>query len=169
MKDKLKWLLNLDYHHYIAAAITLGFLACGLIFHNALPRIAEAFRDLGTSAAYYVMELITPGNNPISATVNRMPEWAFAPSRFEPLRIFPWTWEEFKVLWGRFIDMLFSSENLRAYWWRVTDVLYVCSRALLVLMPLVLVLWMWSRRYTSEQNNDNDRDVEVYLSVQFQF
>ena len=158
MKDKLKWLRNLDYHHYIAAAITLGFLACGLIFHNALPRIAEAFRDLGTSAAYYVMELVTPGNNPISATVIRMPEWEFAPSRFEPLRIFPWTWEEFKVLWGRFIDMLFSSENLRAYWWRVTDVLYVCSRALLVLMPLVLVLWMWSRRYTSEQNNDNDRD-----------
>ena len=158
MKDKLKWLRNLDYRHYIAAAITLGFLACGLIFYNALPRIAEAFRDLGTSAAYYVMELVTPGNNPISATVIRMPEWEFAPSRFEPLRIFPWTWEEFKVLWGRFTDMLFSSENLRAYWWRVTDVLYVCSRALLVLMPLVLVLWMWSRRYTSEQNNDNDRD-----------
>ena len=158
MKDKLKWLRNLDYRHYIAAAITLGFLACGLIFYNALPRIGEAFRDLGTSVAYYVMELITPDHNPITATVNRLPEWEFAPSRFEPLRFFPWTWEEFKVLWGRFIDMLFSSENLRAYWWRVTDVLYYLSKGLLVLMPFVLVLWMWSRRYTSEQNNDNDRD-----------
>lgn len=157
MKDKLARLRALDYRHYIAAAITLGFLACALIFPNALPRVAEAFRDLGTSCAYYVMAL-GKGENPVSATVNRMPSWEFAPSRFAPLRFFPWTWEEFKLLWGKFTEALFSSENLRAYWWRVTDVLYYFSKGLLVVMPLGLALWMWSRRYTSEQNNDNDRD-----------
>lgn len=157
MKDKLARLRALDYRHYIAAAITLGFLACALIFPNALPRVAEAFRDLGTSCAYYVMALGN-GENPVSATVNQMPSWEFAPSRFAPLRIFPWTWEEFKLLWGKFTEALFSSENFRAYWWRVTDVLYYLSKGLLVVMPLGLALWMWSRRYTSEQNNDNDRD-----------
>ena len=158
MKDKLARLRALDYRHYIAVAITLGFLACGFIFHNALPRLAEAIRDLGTSIGYYVMALVERDSNPVAATVTTMPTWEFAPSRFPPLRIFPWTWEEFRVLWGKFTDALFSLENLRAWWWRVTDVLYVLSRWLLVLMPLVLVLAMYARRYTSTENNDNDRD-----------
>ena len=152
MKDKLARLRALDYRHYIAAAITLGFLACALIFLNALPRVAEAFRDLGTSCAYYVMALGN-GENPVSATVNQMPSWEFAPSRFAPLRIFPWTWEEFKLLWGKFTEALFSSENFRAYWWRVTDVLYYLSKGLLVLLPLVLALVMFGKRYLKERTD----------------
>ncbi len=153
MKDKLARLRAIDYRHYIAAAITLGFLACGFIFHNALPRLAEAVRDFGTSIGYYVMALVDGDRNPVAATVTTMPTWEFAPSRFPPLRIFPWTWEEFQVLWGRFTDALFSAENLRAWWYSVTDVLYYLSKALLVLMPLVFVALMWSRRYLRERTD----------------
>ena len=170
MRKLLSRLRALDHRHYIAVAITLGFLACGFIFPNALPRIGEAFRDFGTSCAYYTMALFAKGENPVTATVNTMPAWEFAPSRFEPLRLFPWTWDEFTVLWGKFTAALFSRENFIAWWWRVTDVLYYLSKGLLVLMPFVLVLVMWMRLYTNTENNDNDKDSRpLRLWRQFTF
>ena len=157
MKRRFARLRALEYRHYIGVAITLVFLGCGFLFPNALPRLGEAFRDLGTSVAFYVMEL-AEGENPITATVNGMPAWEWAPSRYPPLRLIPWTWEEFKAACGKFGAAFFSAENLRAWWWSLSDVLYYISRGMLIVMPFVLVLFLYAKRYTSETNNDNNRD-----------
>ena len=152
MKRRLARLRALDYRHYIGVVITLVFLGCGFLFPNALPRLGEAFRDFGTSVAFYVMEL-AEGENPITATVNGMPAWEWAPSRYPPLRLIPWTWEEFKAACGKFGAAFFSGENLRAWWWKVTDVLYYVSKGLLVLMPFVLVLLLYARRYLAPRTD----------------
>ena len=66
------------YRHYIAIVITLGFIACFLLFPLALGRLIEGGRDFGLSVAYYVCEIfdipciITP-------TVNDMPQIPFFP------------------------------------------------------------------------------------------
>lgn len=155
-KTKITWakIKALDYRHYICIAITFGFFGCGFIFHNALPRAAEAVRDLAISLAYYVCGIFVEENNPITPTVTQMPSWQFAPSRFEPLKLFPWTWEEFKVLWGEYWDKLFTMANMENYGYAISDVLYVLSKLLLVLMPFALLIVMYAKRYTSVVNND---------------
>ena len=158
VKGKRARLRAVDYRHYIAIAITLGFLACGIVFCNSIPRLGEAFRDIWNSGGFYLRAIADRTDENAVATVTTMPAWQFRPSSFAPLEFFPWTWEEFKVLCSEFTSALFSGENLRNWWWVVTDVLYYVSKGFLVLMPVVLLVVMLGRRYTSTTNNDNDRD-----------
>ena len=72
MKDKLKALRGLDHRHWICIAITLGSVAFGLLFPNALPRLFEAVRDLGTSLVYYFCDLMFD-ESPLPPTVTSMP------------------------------------------------------------------------------------------------
>ena len=117
-----------DYRHIICTAITLLFLGAGFLFPNALPRLAETVRDLGLSIAFYFCELIIPNSNPIQPTVLRMPTWAFSESIWKPLEIFPYSWEEFKVMWKNFWVQLFTGENFGDYWYSLSDVIYYISR-----------------------------------------
>ena len=142
-----------DYRHYICVAITIGFLACGFIFHNALPRLFESLRDLFLSLLYYFCGIVTE-DNPIAPTVTQMPLWEFAPERFESLKLFPWTWEEFKLLWAEYWRVLFTKDNLAAFGIALSDFLYVLSKLLLLLIPFVVLLVMFGKRYTAENNND---------------
>ena len=153
-KDAWRRFRSLGYRHYICIAITLAFLGCGFVFHNALPRLAEAVCDLGVSLAFYACGLFTRGYNPITPTVTALPSWEFAPSRFERLHFLPYTWEEFKQLWSVYWQRFATWENVQEYLWFLSDLLYYASKLLLILMPLVLVVWLWARRYTGEQNND---------------
>ena len=157
IKRTLYKLRRLDYRHYICFAITLGFLACGLIFHNALPRLAETVRDLGLSIAYYFCELATDVN-PIRVTVTEMPAWQFAPERFEPLKLLPYTWEEFQALWGEYWRTWATWDCVEDYFAFIGDVMYYFSKALLVVMPLVLCLWLWLGRYTSEECTERGKE-----------
>ena len=111
----------LDYRHYICIAITLGFLGCGFIFHNALPRVAEAIRNVAVSLVYYVFGVIDQSTNPIQATVTQMPSWQFAPERFEPLKLLPYTWEEFKVIWGEYWSTWATWDNVEGYFYVLSD------------------------------------------------
>ena len=157
IKRTFRRIVRLDYRHYICIAITLGFLACGLIFTNALPRLAEAVRDLGLSVAYYFCELVTDVN-PIRATVTQMPSWQFAPSRFEPLRLLPESWEEFKLLMGDYWSTWATWDNVEEYFAFIGDVMYYFSKALLVIMPLALCLWLWLGRYTSFECTERGKE-----------
>lgn len=148
IKRTLRRLRSLDYRHYICFAITLSFLGCGFIFPNALPRFAETVRDLGLSLAYYVCEPVTDVN-PIHATVTEMPSWQFAPARFEPLKLLPYTWEEFKTLWGEYWSAWATWDCVEEYFAFLGDVMYYLSKGLLIVMPLALCLWLWLGRYTS--------------------
>ena len=139
---------TLDYRHCICIAISLVFLGCGFLFPNALPRIGESIRDVVLSLVYYFAELFFPGRHPIYPTVVDMPSWEFAPSPWAPLKIFPYTWEEFKVLWSMYWEAFFSKKNFEEYFTAVGDFMYNLSRVLLIILPLVMILFMKLRGYT---------------------
>ena len=135
-----------DYRHILCLLITLGSLGFGFLFPNGLPRLAETFRDLGISLAYYVCEIFLTTNR-ITPTVLDMPSWEWAPQVWEPLRLFPWTWEEFKVLCGKYGSALVSKENFMGYIEWLGDKLYVLSRLLLPLSLLALLAVFLFKRY----------------------
>ena len=153
MKQLLHKLRCVDYRHYICIAISLLSLGCGFLFPNALPRIAESLRDVGLSCAYYVMELIFSSGNSIYPTVISMPGWQWAESPWEPIKLFPYTWEEFKVVWVEYWEAFISKDNFQAFWYSFGDIMYYVSRILLILMPLALVVILKLRSYTSVAPN----------------
>ena len=163
-------LIKKDYRHIICLAITSISVGFGFLFPNALPRLAETFRDLGTSAAYYFCEIFVSGNNPIKATVLKMPEWTWANDIWEPLRLFPWTWEEFKVLWGKYWEVFFSGQNFFAYWEAVGDFLYYFSRFVLLLVPIIVLVIVslsnYKRTYCADRHK---RSPQLYRFEQIQF
>lgn len=129
-----------DYRHYVCIGITLLFLGAGFLFPNALPRLAEAFRDLGVSIAFYFGELFFAEANPIRPTVIELQTWQFAPELWRPLSLFPFTFDEFKVLWGKYWEVIFTKENFLAYCTKIGDVIYYVSRFSLVALPLFVLL-----------------------------
>jgi len=163
-------LIKKDYRHIICLAITLISVGFGFLFPNALPRLAETFRDLGTSAAYYFCEIFASGNNPIKATVLKMPEWTWAKDIWEPLRLFPWTWEEFKVLWGKFWEAFFSGQNFVAYWEAVGDFLYYFSRFALLIVPVILLIIVslngYKRTYCTDRHKRSPQ-LQRFEQIQF--
>ena len=106
-----------DKRHLICSGITLLSFLMILLFPNSLPRLAEALRDLGTSLVFYVLELSGPEQNPIPDTINKMPEWKLLGELWKPIKIIPASWEEFTQFWSNYISLLFSSVNLRFYWY----------------------------------------------------
>jgi len=149
MKKALKKLFPGDYRHYICYAISLGFLAMGFLFPNSLPRLGESFRDLGTSILYYFSELLFPDKFELYPTVRDLPKWKFADSPFEPISLFPYTWEEFSKLWGEFWSLFVNKENFLGFFEYLGNFLYYLSKWLLILMPLLLVIIMKLKSYTS--------------------
>ncbi len=124
-----------DRRHLLCSLITLLSVLVGFLFPNSLPRLAEAFWDLGTSIAYYFCKLLFQDANPISPTINTLPSWQFAPELWQRISILPETWEEFLNYWGTFLSLLFDQYNFLFYWYAVTDFLFYASRILLLLMP----------------------------------
>lgn len=154
MRTKLK---SIDYRHYICIAITVASVCLGFLFPNAIPRIFESTLDLFTSLAYYFCQLFWD-ENPITATVTRMPSLEFAPSPFEPLRLLPWTWEEFKALWPNYWVQFFTLRNLGQYLLTVMNGLYIFAMLLSASLPLIIIIWLWIRQYLKAHNNDYNKD-----------
>lgn len=156
MMDKLRRLRQIDYRHYICVAISLGCLAFGLLFPNALPRLFEAVRDFGTSLAYYFCDLILD-ESPVPPTVTAMPSWQWAPNRWEPLKLLP-TWKEFKAYCALYWDVLWTAENWQDYWNGFAEAMYYVSKILLMVMPLFLCVFLYIGRYKNTCNNDYNVD-----------
>lgn len=153
VRDFLSRHFIVDYRYYMCNVITLGFLALGVLFPNGIPRIAEALRDLCTSCAYYVMGLLFENDNPINATVTTFPLWEFASSPWEPISLFPWTWEEFKVLWVEYWKLFITKNNFLKFWDGFGNVLYYLSKYTLLFLPLVFVIIKKLRSYTEKRTN----------------
>lgn len=145
---KLKTLFTRDYRHYICTGITLLFLGLGFLFPNAIPRVGESLRDLALSVAYYFMRIISRNNNPIRPTVVTMPEWEWAVEIWEPLKLFPWTWEEFKVLWVEYWELWATWENVESFFYFLSDVSYIASQYLMALVPFIPVFIFKFQSYT---------------------
>ena len=146
---KLKQLFPRDYRHYICTALTLLFLGLGFLFPNGIPRVAESVRDLATSVAYYFVRIVSRYDNPVFPTVTTMPEWEWATEIWEPLKLFPWTWEEFKILWVEFWQLFATWENVQAFFYHLGDVAYIASQYLMVLVPMFPMLVMKIQSYTA--------------------
>ena len=142
-----------DYRHIICSVITLISIAAGFLFPNSLPRIAEALRDFFVSLAYYIVEIFTKGDNPITPTVTKLQEWQFADEIWKPIRILPETWEEFVALWYRYWEKFFSKENFEAYLEYIGDFFFYLSRFLLILFPLVMVVLLQINSYKNKRCN----------------
>ena len=152
-----KNLIKNDYRHAICMAITLISLTFGFLFPNGIPRLAETVRDLGLSVAYYFCEIFAPGNNPIRPTVLDMPSWTWAEDVWEPLRLFPWTWEEFKVLWGNFWQLFIDRQNIVGYFTFLGDLLFYGSRFALLAVPLLMLVLMLLNSYKNKHCTDRHK------------
>ena len=146
-----------NYRHAICMVITLICAGFGFLFPNAIPRLAEAVRDFGVSVAYYFVEIFAPGNNPIKPTVLQMPSWTWANDRWEPLTLLPWTWEEFKVLWGKYWPVFFSLDNFLDFFDMLADVGYYGSRFALILIPMIALLIVWLNGYKNVHCTDRNK------------
>ena len=158
MKKDLKELVREDYRHVICIGITLLFLGLGVLFPNALPRLGEAFRDLGTSLAYYFYAFFSdnPESCPLFPTVLNKQSWEWAESPWEPLRLFPWTWPEFKLLWGQYWALWATWENVRNYFWSMSDTIEIIAKILSVALPLYIPIYFRAQKYTEPQEEDEN-------------
>ena len=166
MDFKFKEQIRSDYRHYICLGITLLFLGSGFLFPNALPRIGEAARDLGTSIVYYFYSLFldNPEACPVPPTVLTKQSWQWAEAIWEPFYIFPWTWAEFKVLWGKYWKLVFTWKNFGDYVFSLSSVLEVVLKVTILALPMVVPLWLKLQSYTDEQDEDQtDEDSKALL------
>lgn len=143
-----KW--KKDYRHFICACITLISIAAGFLFPNGFARVGETLRDLAFSVAYYFCELFSLNNNPIRPTVIEPQAWKFSEDIWKPLELFPFTWSEFSKLWSVYWGLVFSKENLMAYFSAIGDVMYYVSRILLIVLPFMMVLVMQINAYKNK-------------------
>lgn len=151
---KIKELFRkVDYRHYIAVAVTLGFAACSvLLFPSAFVRLWDGGRDLGLSMAYYFCELFQiPYGFPV--TVNdlpsfTMPSWA----------LFPATWEAFQASWAQYWQLWATKENFLGYLSILGKVVYELAMILIILLPFALVALLLMRWLLKKPNNDYNRD-----------
>ncbi len=122
----------------LASAITIS-ICFSFYFPNSGPRLAESFRDLGTSIAYYFQQLFDL-NFAVRPTVIDFPEWELYPSRWERVMFLPYTWEEFAAMWESYWKVLASKENLIAYGECIGDILFYVSRGSVFVLPVFIIV-----------------------------
>ena len=180
MMERLIKTVRSDYRHYICIGITLVFLGLGFLFPNALPRVAETFRDLGTSFVYYIYGIFFDDleSCPVIPYVTQIQSWEFTEAIWEPLKIFPWTWEEFKILWVEFWKLFISWDNVVQFWYSFSTTLEFISKLLTLFLPLFIVLWLKLRKYTEPltpeeekklKNQNESKALKNFKKLQFSF
>lgn len=151
---------KIDYRHYIATAITIGFIACWLLFPNALGRMIESIRDFGLSCAYYFCEIFGMEGK-IMPTVNDYPKIPFfgsSPSVSVPSVPIPDNFKDFKSKWFSYWRVWASKDNFFAYLSALGNGLYYFSYVLLILVPFALAFVLLFRRYLNTHNTDHDKE-----------
>lgn len=155
---------KINYRHYIAITIIIGFVACWLLFPNALGRAIESVRDFGLSVAYYFCEIFGIDHN-ITPTVNEFPEIPFfdfspsvpVPSPASSVPI-PDTFDGFKGKWSAYWQLWATKDNFLHYLYTLGNGLYYLSYFLLIFLPFVLVVWLLFRRCLKTQNTDRNKE-----------
>ena len=130
-----------DRMYLLCWIITIISIAAGVLFPNALLRLAESIKDLFTSLLYYCCEIVSNGDNPISPTVVEQQKWNVFNQVWEPVKVFPSSISEFFAFWGSYFKLVFSSSYFVAYLRLYRNIIFYGARVLLVLMPII-VLWI---------------------------
>lgn len=147
-----------DYRYYVAIIITIGFAACFLRFPNALGRLIESVRDVGTSFAYYVCDIFEI-NGGVSATVNdlaKIPFFNFV--GHGQAEVLPKEFVAFKASWNRYWQLWCSKDNFGGYMNALSRGLSSFAKILLVLLPLIVALFVYFRIELTKENNDYNED-----------
>ena len=159
-----------DYRHIICAVFTLISLGAGFLFPNSLPRLAESVRDLATSFFYYIAQLFYRDGNPIKATVIELQSWQFANQIWKPIKILPYTWDEFLVAWDVYWEAFFSKDNFGRYLSYLADLSFYSSRFLLILLPLVMLFILQINSYKDKRcnvRNLESKQLKKFKDFQF--
>ena len=131
--------VKFDYRHIICVVITLGFVLCSVfLFPYAFGRLTESIRDFGLSVAYYFVELFSLDFE-ITPTVSGFSKYPFV----VPFGL-PDTWEEFQVAWSNYWVKWTSNDNFNGYLDKLSDLAYVLSQIIMIIIPLVLLLHLFS-------------------------
>ena len=157
---------KLNYRHIICIGITLGFIALGVFrFSNALGRLIESLRDVGTSFAYYLCELFD-FNGVITPTVNDLPKipffGSFNPSNSTlPTVSIPENWAAFKLKWAQYWKLWANKDNFDGYLGVLSNILYVVSKIVLLALPFILCVWLMIKQLLNAENNDYNKDSKA--------
>ena len=150
-----KRLRKTDYRYYIATVITVGFAACFLRFPNALGRLIESLRDVGTSFAYYFCDI----DCDISVTVNdfaKIPFFDFFGHGQN--EVLPKEFVAFKASWDRYWQLWCSKDNFGGYMNALSHGLSSFARILLIVLPLIVALLVYFHIELTKENNDYNED-----------
>ena len=138
MQKLKKHIQKLDTKQLLLISAIFVSLCYGFYFPNSGPRLAESFRDLGTSIAYYFQQLFDL-NFTVRPTVIDFPEWELYPSCWELVTFLPYTWEQFVEMWESYWNVIFTKENLAAYGEFLGDVLFYVSRISVFILPAYII------------------------------
>ena len=154
MKKFWKSIKKIDYRHYIAFAITLGFLALSVFCYRvSFYRITETGRDLWSSLKYYVMYLFFNDESVNATVINK--------SAVDFNYVFPIDFEGFKaqvVLW---FYALFSKGNLLNFLLASTDGILVIYTFLLLIIALVIIFKHLLKTMLESVNVDYGTDTKA--------
>ena len=149
------FLLKIDYRHFLCAGLTLGTLFFWQYFPNALWRLLEGFRDVGTSFTYFLMESINNisewffgdlfhVNHGIIATVNELPQYAGTTS-------LPLEWEQFVEDWSVYWRAWANWENVTLYLLYVLLYTPMVAQLVAYIIVFIFVLRLWLKRWLKAQ------------------
>ena len=154
---------RIDYRHIVCIGITLGFIVLGVFrFSNALGRLIESIRDVGTSSAYYFCELFDFRFN-VTPTVNELPKIPFFGS-FNPSNAtlpnvsMPENWAAFKLKWAQYWKLWANKDNFDGYLKVLSNILYALSKVLILALPFFVCVWLLVKQMLKAENNDYDKD-----------
>lgn len=164
MKVRLRtvkaYLRRIDYRHYICGFITAIFIAFWFRFPHALGRVLQAFKDLGTSLAYWFGEIFGLDVD-ITPTVNKVPSVSGSSSN---------DWEFFKLNWNAYWKAFIDKQNFVLYFLYVGQFFIVIAQSFFIVILALIALKQWLRRYLETHNNSYDEDskaVRIHKRVVF--
>ncbi len=153
-----------DYRHFVCVAITLLFVLLAIfVFPSALGRVVESVRDFGLSTAFYFCKMFGIETD-ITATVNDLPKMPFfnlpnMPSSSVPS--LPETFDEFKVKWHEYWDMIITAENAVGYIDFLGKLLLILANVTLYVIPFLLVFYLLMKQVLDKENNDYNIDSKA--------
>lgn len=139
---------ELDYRHYICAAITVAFILINaFVFPYTFPRIGEAFRDLGLSLGYHYSNVFQIESN-IVPSVTALTKMPFTISD----RI-PKTWETFKESWSLYWKTFANGQTVFDYLASFRSGALVASYLFSLFVPVVGLFLLFLHFQLRSKNN----------------
>ena len=146
----------------ITLSATAAFaLLSAFIFADSYLRVAEAFRDLGNSIAFYFAGIfgiehdITPTVTGLSSVM----QWEI---------LLPDDWETFKAAAKEYFTLIADVDNIKIFFTRVGSGISAGAKAAAIILPcLILFVFAASRLYASgnTRHNTDTLPLRVYREV----